>query len=338
MTNFLQQGINLAKKARPKKYAHLPNVPPFAMLTEFIKGLPWQKVEESDKTKIAPYMRKPIHLMTRTADYEGMKTILGLFDRTDNLKDLFGGGTFIIDNRIIGQGRVGRSEIEIKALQDCIHRHIWAYKNTAQIKLRGVRNPDSKSRIRKLLTDEDGALCDKDEYQVDQKMSLRDVMMRIKVGDTPVFCLVARKDGSYIAFYRNIYDEVKKYAKRFESEPAGYIMYWLLKRGIVKDDVVDFLQTAFEAEEVAAALQTKMEDGVIISQRALEQEKCIARFDLVNPNIDITEAMREAEVAAHKKQLVDSIKETAFHGRGGLTLDEKNTDWGGGSTIYLGKT
>ena len=134
------------------------------------------------------------------------------------MKDLFGGGTFIIDNRIIGQGRVGRSDIEIK----------WAYKNTAPIKLRGVRNPDSKSRIRKLLTDEDGALCDKDEYQVDQKMSLRDVMMRIKVGDTPVFCLVARKDGSYIAFYRNIYDEVKKYAKRFESEPAGYIMHHVL--------------------------------------------------------------------------------------------------------------
>ena len=101
--------------------------------------------------------------------------------------------------------------------------------------------------------------------------------------------------------------------------------------------MVDFLQTAFEAEEVAAALQTKMEDGVIISQRALEQEKRIARFDSVNPNIDITEAMREAEVAAHKKQLVDSIKETAFHGRDGLTLDELNTNWGGGSTIYSGK-
>ena len=337
MAQFLQQGINAAKKARPKKYAHLPNVPPFAMLTEFIRGLPWQKEEESDKAKIPPYMRKPIHLMTRTADYDNMKAILGLFDRTDNLKDLFGGGSFIIDNRTIGQGRLGRSEIEVKALQDCMHRHIWANKNTAQIKLRGVRNPDSKARIRKLLTDENGALCNEDEYQVDQQMSLRDVLMRMKVGDTPIFCLVARRDGSYIAFYRNIYDEVKMYAKRFESEPAGYIMYWLLKRGIVEDDIVNFLQTAFDAEEVAAALQTKMEDGVIISQRALEQEKRIARFDSVNPNIDITEAMREAEVTAHKKQLVDSIKETAFHGRGGLTLDEKNTDWGGGSTIYSGK-
>ena len=134
--------------------------------------------------------------MTKTDDYEDMKTILGLFDRTDNLKDLFGGGTFIIDNKISGQGRGSRSDIEIKALQDCIHRHIWAHKNTAPIKLRGVRNPDSKSRIRKLLTDEDGVLCNEDEYQVDQKMSLRDIMMRIKVGDTPVLCLVARKDGS----------------------------------------------------------------------------------------------------------------------------------------------
>jgi hypothetical protein len=156
-------------------------VPPFAMLTEFIKGLPWQKEEETDKTKIAPYMRKPIQLMTKTKDYEDMKTILSLFDCTDNVKNLFGGGTFIIDNRISGQARGGRSDIEIKALQDCMHRHIWAYKNTAQIKLRGVRNPDSTSRIRKLLTDEAGALCNEDEYQVDQKMSLMDVMMRIKV-------------------------------------------------------------------------------------------------------------------------------------------------------------
>ena len=130
---------------------------------------------------------------------------------------------------------------------------------------------------------------------------------------------------------------MKKYAKRFESEPAGYIMYWLLKIGIVEDNVVDFLQAAFEAEEVAAALETKMEDGIIISQRALEQEKRIARFDSVNPNLDITEAMREAEVLAHKKRLVDSVKDTAFHGREGLTLDDKNTNWSGGSTIYSGR-
>jgi hypothetical protein len=50
----------------------------------------------------------------------------------------------------------------------------------------------------------------------------------------------------------------------------------------------------------------------------------------INPNIDITEAMREAEVVAHNKKLVDSLKETAC-----LTLDEKNANWGGGSTIYL---
>jgi hypothetical protein len=225
--------------------------------------------------------------------------------------------------------------MEIEALQNCVRRHIWAYKNTAYVTLRGDRNLDGTSRIRKLLTDKLGALCKDDDYQVGQAMSLRDVMMKVKVGNTPVFCLVARKDASFIAFHRNIHEEVKKYVKRFESEPAAHIMFWLLKQGIVEDDMVEFLNMAFDAEEVAAALDTKMESGIIISKRALEQEKLIARFDLVNPNIDITEAMREAEVADYNKKLVDSFKETAFHGRVGLTLDEKNANWGSGSTIYL---
>jgi hypothetical protein len=332
LAQFLQQGIDAAKQKKPTKYSYLPEkVPPFAMQQEFIKGLPFVKDEESDKIKITPYMRKPIHFVTKIDDYDDMKVILDLCERTDNVKYLFGGGTFFINNRATN----GQSDMEIEALQNCVRRHIWAYKNTAYVTARGVRNLDGTSRIRKMLTDESGELCEDDEYQVDQEMSLRDVMIKIKVGDTPVFCLVARKDASYIAFHRNIHEEVKKYVKRFESEPAAHIMFWLLKRGIEEDDVVEFLNMAFDAEEVAAALDSRMENGIIISKRALEQEKLIARFDLVNPNVDITEAMREAEIADYKKKLVDSLKETAFSGRVGLTLDEKNTNWGSGSTIYL---
>jgi hypothetical protein len=116
---------------------------------------------------------------------------------------------------------------------------------------------------------------------------------------------------------------------------SAHIMFWLLRRGIEEDDVVEFLNMAFDAEEVAVALDTKMENGIIISKRALKHEKLIARFDLANPNIDITEAMREAEVADYNKKLVDSFKETAFHGRVGLKLDEKNANWGSGSSIHL---
>ena len=213
-----------------------------------------------------------------------MKDILGLCERTDNVKYLFGGGTFFINNKISAQGRAGRSDMEVEVLENCLRRHIWAHKNTAFVTLRGVKSLVGKSRIRKLLTDESGDLCMDDEYQVDQEMSLRDVMMKIKVGNTPVFCLVARKEASHVAFHRNIYDEVKKYVKRFEGDPAAHIMFWLLRRCIEEDDVVDFLKMAFDAEEVAVALDTKMENGIIISKRALEQEKLIARFDQANPN------------------------------------------------------
>jgi hypothetical protein len=279
-------------------------------------------------------MRKPIHFVTKTEDYDDMKDILNICERTDNVKYLFGGGTFFINNKISAQGRAGRSDMEVEVLENCLRRHIWAHKNTAFVTLRGVKSLDGKSRIRKLLTDELGDLCMDDEYQVDQEMSLRDVMMKIKVGNTPVFCLVARKEASHVAFHRNIYDEVKKYVKRFEGDPAAHIMFWLLRRGIEEDDVVDFLKMAFDAEEVAVALDTKMENGIIISKRALEQEKLIARFDQANPNIDITQAMREAEVTDYNKKLVESLKETAFDGRVGLSLDEKNAKWGSGSTIY----
>jgi len=45
-------------------------------------------------------MKKPFHFMTKTKDYEDWKVILvGLLERTDNRKLLFGRGAFIIDNR-----------------------------------------------------------------------------------------------------------------------------------------------------------------------------------------------------------------------------------------------
>jgi hypothetical protein len=258
MARFLQQGIDAAKRKKPTKYSYLPReVPPFALQQDFIKGLPFVKNEESDKTKITPYMRKPIHFMTKIEDYDDMKDILDLCERTDNVKYLFGGGTFFINNRTSGQDRTARSEMEVEALQNCVRRHIWAYKNTAYVTLRGVRNLDGKSRIRKMPTDESGDLCMDDEYQVDQEMSLRNVMMKIKVGNTPVFCLVARKDASHVAFHRNIHDKVKKYVKRFESDPAAHIMFWFLRRGIEEDDVVEFLKMAFDAEEVAVALDIR---------------------------------------------------------------------------------
>jgi len=54
-------------------------------------------------------------------------------------------------------------------------------------------------------------------------------MMKIKAKDSLVFTLIAIKDGSYCHSYK----DMKKYAKRFKSKPAGHIMHWLNKRGIV---------------------------------------------------------------------------------------------------------
>ena len=79
MARFLQQGIDAAKRKKPTKYAYLPKeVPPFALQQDFIKGLPFKKEEESDKAKIPPFMRKPIHFMTKIEDYDDMKVILDL--------------------------------------------------------------------------------------------------------------------------------------------------------------------------------------------------------------------------------------------------------------------
>ena len=55
--------------------------------------------------------------------------------------------------------------------------------------------------------------------------------MKIKHKGTPVFVLLAKKDGKFIAFHRNTYDEVKDFAKRFECEPAGHIMHFHSTKG-----------------------------------------------------------------------------------------------------------
>jgi hypothetical protein len=49
---ILQQGITMAKKKKPEKYKNIPdNLPPFAIKSDFLHGLPWMKDEAADKGK-----------------------------------------------------------------------------------------------------------------------------------------------------------------------------------------------------------------------------------------------------------------------------------------------
>jgi hypothetical protein len=166
-------------------------------------------------------------------------------------------------------------------------------------------------------------------------MTLREIIMKIKHKGTPVFVLLAKKDGKVIAFHRNTYDEIKDFPKRFESEPAGHIMHWLLGRGIETDDIYNLLKVCFTEEEAAGALETKMEDGRVVSQRSLERAKQVLAFDMQNPDVDITQAMRVSEIAEYKnKQAAISLREAAFQGRSNIELGEKNNFIEGGSTVY----
>ena len=48
--------------------------------------------------------------------------------------------------------------------------------------MRGARNVDTPCKIRKAVTDERGHLCNgkEDGYQIDQMMTLREIIMKIK--------------------------------------------------------------------------------------------------------------------------------------------------------------
>jgi hypothetical protein len=283
LREFIQSGVNQAKRKKPEKYKYLPHiVPQFALTTEFIKGIPYS-VEDIDKSDNIPiWMRKPWHIMIGTEDYDDFKLCVGLVERTDNFRRMCSGGAFIIENRVNADGRA--TDDEVKTLKAVLHRHIWAMKNTGQVTLRGLRKPDKESRIRRHVTDEHGTLCTEDEYDIDQEMSTREIIMNVKEGDTRVFTLVALdRNGNYTAFFRNTYEDVKKLAHRFEMEAAANILWWLLRRGIVNDDVAQLITKAFSEEDCLAALNTRYVEGRVVSQKSLDTELRISTFDKLNP-------------------------------------------------------
>ena len=57
-----------------------------------------------------------------------------------------------------------------------------------------------------------------------------------------------------------------------------------------------------EGSEAAGALETRMEGGRVISQQTLEQEKRISDFIKLNPEVNITQRMRESEIIKNKKK------------------------------------
>ena len=74
LREFIQSGVNQAKRKKPEKYKYLPHiVPQFALTTEFIKGIPYA-VEDKDKSDNIPiWMRKPWHIMIGTEDNDDFK-------------------------------------------------------------------------------------------------------------------------------------------------------------------------------------------------------------------------------------------------------------------------
>ena len=58
LCEFIQGGVNQAKRKKPAKYKYLPDiVPKFAFTTKFIKGISYWAEEKTDN--IALWMRKP---------------------------------------------------------------------------------------------------------------------------------------------------------------------------------------------------------------------------------------------------------------------------------------
>jgi len=164
-------------------------------------------------------------------------------------------------------------------------------------------------------------------------MSAREIIMNVKAGDTPVFTLVALdRNGNYTAFFRNTYEDVKKLAHRFEMEAAANILWWLLRRGIVNDDVAKLITKAFSEEDCLAALNTRYVEGRVVSQKSLDTELRISTFDKLNPEADITSAMSEAEKEAHQR--MTALKEAAFQGKSTLSLGSGYQHDGGEGTVY----
>ena len=81
-------------------------------------------------------------------------------------------------------------------MQDTLIRHTAVMQVSGRTTIKGLRHLDKEFQIRRTTGDED-------DESIDQLMSVQQIMMNIKVGDTPVFHLVALNwDGDYTAFFR----------------------------------------------------------------------------------------------------------------------------------------
>ena len=161
--------------------------------------------------------------------------------------------------------------------------------------------------------------------------------MNVKVGDTPVFTLVALdRNGNYTAFFRNICNDVKKLARRFEMEAAAKIFWWLLRRGIVNEDVLQLIAKAFSEEDCLAALNTRYIKGRVVSKKSIDTQFCISTFDKLNPEADIMLAMSEVEKEAHQQKV--ALKQATFKSKSTLSLGSGHQHDGGEGTHSLGAT
>ena len=106
------------------------------------------------------------------------------------------------------------------------------------------------------------------------KITLRHILRRMQFKGYPLWICLVRTDKKqgFDIFYDGQCPITTSYVHEFLKCPAAQVMFWLLKRGFVKDQVEAFITATFNLEQLTLCSQAKYNSDVKLAQVSTLEE------------------------------------------------------------------
>ena len=181
------------------------------------------------------------------------------------------------------------SKIQKENYKTMVELHGAAQLGLGNITFSGVKD-DRVERIIQRLPDISGP-------RAPVSISLRHILRQMRFNGSPLWVCLIRTDKKqgWDIYYNGLCPITISYVDEFLKCPAAQIMYWLLKRGFVKEQVEDFIRDSFNLAQCALCAQARYNANVKLAQVETKEEDMDImtasrrKGSIIKPDLGLTE-------------------------------------------------
>ena len=229
--------------------------PSYSLVLEQPGGL-FEPIAKGMKRTPPPRERRALQLLCAVEDYDRLAALIKAGKKRGIWTSEFGHGQcYPVEVPVSDSSKIVKDNYKVM-----VETHASAQLGMAFETFSGVKDDRVEMNIERLP--------DLKGPRLPAKISLRHVLSRMQFKGYPVWVCLVRTDKKqgYDIFFDGQCPITTSYVNEFLKCPAAQVMFWLLKRGFVKEQVEAFITATFNLEQLTLCSKARYNSEVKLAQ------------------------------------------------------------------------